>query len=383
MQDEIIKILAAYLNRREYLRGPVPDELVTTAAQHQVSAIVYCMTKDERLKSAYSRTVSTYATRIRTLADIDAAAKKAGAEYFLVKGTAVAEMYPVPALRTMGDSDIITQPCDMEKMHGVLISCGLSTANMAGTDHSHFTDTFGNEYELHCRLVAEDDRGKNPEKHAQYFNDFQLHFRNGILDPEFHFLFVLVHLRKHMVNKGAGLRQFMDVAVMSRSDLDWDRINEDARKLDLYDFMVNILSFNRSVFDIDPPFEIPETDREFCINSLNNILKNGVFGFDNPENINAGIAALTVNNGRSVFANRIKYINKTVFLPYENMASMKPYSYIIKAPFMLPVAWVHRGILYLRKDNREHYFKAFAADGGTIGQRIEMLNRWGVRSKKD
>ena len=76
---------------------------------------------------------------------------EAGIPFFTVKGLDVARFYPVPALRTMGDSDIVIHPEDKDKAHAVMTGLGYQTMRKANIEWIYSKG--GLVFEIHDRLL--------------------------------------------------------------------------------------------------------------------------------------------------------------------------------------------------------------------------------------
>ena len=69
-------------------------------------------------------TLFGYANQNAVLREISDALKNESVLFSTVKGMSLAALYPVPALRTMGDIDFIVSPADMKRAVGILRKLG-------------------------------------------------------------------------------------------------------------------------------------------------------------------------------------------------------------------------------------------------------------------
>ena len=111
----ILTILADHLYRRKTTLPADTDlsALAGLSRLHQVDGIVYMQCGFPPVPSmaeAYSAATFYYANRTRLMAKIAAALTEQEIPFFTVKGLNVAKYYPVPALRTMSDCDIVVPP---------------------------------------------------------------------------------------------------------------------------------------------------------------------------------------------------------------------------------------------------------------------------------
>jgi len=378
--ESIIRILSDHLARRTS-SAPVNlnwDALFDLSEQHQVSGVVYVQCKNPLFRQAYYGAIAGYLKRKEALALVEKALRDNGIDFFLVKGPVVAECYPVPALRTMGDVDVVVHPEDRERVRDILFELGFTTDGVMGRFEWHFY--YGNLlFELHDRLVY--DQVANVDIHKAFFNGCWKYVKDGAIDPSFHFLFLLLHLRKHFINMGVGFRQFMDVAVMERENLNWPWIEGKLRELELWAFSEKVFALNEAWFGITPPLGIEAVEQCFIEKATELILSNGVFGFDNEENQN-NIAVNIVKSEGSGFITRSRRVLHVVFYPYSEMIMMPQYSYLKNRKVLLPFAWVHRAVraAYLRradKTMKSIMQQAFVSDD-VVEQRSKMLEKWGL-----
>lgn len=379
-QHFLIPVLADHLSSRP--SKPPNDlnwqKLIDLSEQHQVSGIVYAQCKYPLFQQAYYGAIAGYLKREEALVLLEKALRENGIDFFLVKGPVVAEYYPVPALRTMGDVDVVVHPEDRERVRDILFKLGFTMDGIMGAFEWHFF--FGNLlFELHDRLVY--DQVANEDIHKAFFNDCWKYVKDGAVDPSFHFLFLLLHLRKHFMNMGVGFRQFMDVAVMEREELNWPWIGRKLRELELWAFSEKVFALNEVWFGVAPPFGIEALDHSFIEEATVLILRNGVFGFDNKENKH-NIAVNIVKSEGGSFIGRTRQVLHDVFYPYSHMIVMPHYSYLKNRKYLLPVAWVHRAVraVYLRKADKtmKSVLQQAFISNDVVEKRSKVLEKWGL-----
>ena len=309
--------------------------------------------------------------------EIEETFRENGIVFFLIKGPVVAQYYPVPALRTMGDLDIVIHREDRDRAHEILLQLGFAnTSHLEDREWQYFRNDL--EYELHDHLVYRET--VNREKLEAFFNDFWLFVKEGKLDAGFHFLFLLLHLRKHLMNNGAGFRMFMDLALtgMKESELNWPWIREKLEELELLPFAQVCAGFIHRWFGVVLPLEEKLPDHAFYEAATEAVLANGVFGFDNAENrVNS-----TANIARQMGYWRLELVRRTlrlVFPPYHMMLKSRYGGFVENRKWLLPAAWVYRlfrasgPILRGQRDLPFHH-----VSGEQVRQRDEYLRQWGL-----
>lgn len=252
-QEYLLMLLRDYLHMRasEVDVTIHEQELKKIARSQQLSAIVYSQTKSELLKADYYQQIIRN-KRIDNEVCILRGIMK-GIEYCFLKGVCIKDFYPMPVLRSMGDIDVLIRPESRLKVHNRLLENGYAFCNKWKEQWTYKKN--GILLEVHdCAILcreADDAREK-------FASDLWDYVENNELDWNFHFFYVLFHLRRHLISRGVGFRQFMDVAVLCEREekLDWPWILKKAEHLNILEFMEKIFSFNEKTFDIKSPMPV-------------------------------------------------------------------------------------------------------------------------------
>ena len=384
-----IKILSDHLSTRTSEPAPDIDWTIITnlSRSHQVEGIVYFQCKDfmprwmnEQFEEAYAKTLYMYANRKVLTNTVINTLKNKGVFVFLVKGLRVSIYYPVPALRTMGDCDVVVHREDISCVHQILKSMGFDSKGIKSLEQCGF-DKSGMHFEVHDRLVQEGEYATN--RQAAFFNNYDVYVNDSGLDPSFHFLFLLMHLRKHFLNHGVGIRQFMDltVEIQRNKNLNWEWIEEKLRFLGLSQFAHVCYSLVETWFGIKTPVDYKLPDNSFINQVTEKILSDGVFGFDNKLNKNVdAYTALVIAKGPMWFR-RVAVIWRKVFLNYEIMRGYEDCHFVDKRPWLMPVAWCKRFInIVTRKDNTRavSVVKNSLISNTELDMRKELLEKMGL-----
>lgn len=325
------------------------------AKTHQVQGIVYYQCKEclpvdlkKSLEDSFWATTYYYVNRKTMLKEISMAFRQADVSFFCVKGYEVAQYYPLPALRTMGDCDIVVRSEDVPLAIHMLQSLGYKGSDSV-TLQQWECDKNGLHFEVHSKLIQEGEYA-TPNQ-TKFFNNYDFYLKDEVLDPSFHFLFLLMHLRKHFLNRGAGIRHFVDLAVMIKNNdsLNWEWIEEKLVFLDLQRFAYVCFALVERWFTITAPTDFFDVDDGFVDQITNKILKDGVFGFDNNDNkLENARTALLITRG-PLWIRRIRLILQSVFLSYEIMRGYAGCEFIDGKPWLLPVAWAKRFVILVKE----------------------------------
>lgn len=139
--------------------------------------------------------------------------------YVMLKGCVSASYYDNPMLRTMGDVDFLVKSCDFEKANNLLEQNSFISHNIKHEyEKSYSKDNI--IFELHKKINGVPG-GKVGKIVDSYFNDIlekavltKTDFAKYYSPTAFHHgLIMLLHVARHMITGGIGLRHFCDWAV--------------------------------------------------------------------------------------------------------------------------------------------------------------------------
>ena len=381
-----VQMLSDHLNTRR--TEPVDDidwNIIHLYAQrHLVSGIIYAQAKKilpETILGAFQQeTIATYynySYREEDVKTIKHIFTEENIPFFLVKGPVIAEKYPIPELRAMGDIDLVVHPEDREKCHAILCKNGfVSQSKQKDREWQYYKNSL--ETELHDRLVYKE--AVNEKDQDEYFNNCWQYVQGYQLDWNFHLLFLIFHLRKHLMNSGAGFRQFMDLAVAAQAtETDWKWIKQGLKETGMLTFAQRCYGFINQWFGIETPI-MEEIDEQFFNEATKKIFADGIFGFDNADNADSAV----INRVRKKRFSSLRMLSiaiRYVFLPIDEMKSINEYSYLKKAPILLPIAWIHRIVFSASKNKKRNAIsnlkKSFVSKDKIV-KRDDMMKKWGL-----
>lgn len=383
-REFFIQVLSDHLNGEStVLKQEINwKELLHISQKHQLQAIIYYQCRDyinpnikPLFEKAYFATLFYYSNYKVAHSELSKCFIDNDIPYISIKGVSLSNYYPIPEFRTMGDLDFLIQNKDRTKACNLLLNNGY-------TIHPHVDNrewVFSRNsimIELHDHLVYDD--LVSSQSFKEFFNNAWLYNYDNVLDVSFHFLYILLHLRKHLLNCGVGFRQFYDLAMFSKYEynLKWEWIKEILCDLDLYKFATICFSFIYKWFGVKTPIDIIELDEDFYIDATQRIFMNGVFGFNNPDNI-SNAAVNVARKGKYYQVEMIKSAIQFIFPPYRQLVVYDPYKFIKNRPYFVPVAWVYRFFRGLTKirDGKKWFFSKFASKK-TIIERDNFLKQW-------
>lgn len=393
MQQEtsfFLQVLADYLNGRvtnvpENIDWEILEEI---GQSQQLTGLIYhqCrksiaqsdlpITVKNKWKLSYVYNSFQYSKRLALLNQVDTAFQRESIPYLIVKGTEVAKYYPVPAQRTMGDTDLLVHEEDKQRACDALVKLGFEVDTGSPIEWFALKDEM--KIELHHRLIY----AHNIELEAvQAWGDkvweytvFQNGKAQGKLDLTYHLMYVLLHLRKHMLAQGVGFRQFMDAAVLAlQPGVNWKQMELWLKELHLIKFTQVCFAFCQRWFDARIPTGVLELSEEFYNESTERILTGGVFGANNKEYKENAVFNEVYFSKTSTTKGFLNW----AFLPYNEMRARHYCKFLNGRPYLLPVAWCWRLIYRIYTGNLIPLLKgAFVND--TIKKKEDRLSKWGL-----
>ena len=381
-----IQLLSDHLNSRktECVNDLDWEILHHYAQKHQVNGIFYVQAKDnmplEVAKKFSQEMLATFyyqSSKENEMMQIKQALDEAEIPFFIVKGPVVAQLYPIPKLRVMGDIDLVIHTNDREACHNLLIKKGFTCFSKQEDREWQYNKNYM-ELELHDHLVYEE--AVNEKGQDVFFNDCWRYVKNDELDWNFHLLFLIFHLRKHLMNSGVGFRQFMDLSVVAQSiEIDWEWLENNLKKTGMFEFAKKCYGFIDRWFGIHTPLS-EKVDDQFYEQATEKIFADGIFGFGNGENANSYVIN-QIRHNRFPKIGMIRLAFSQLFPSRKELKDTDPYTYLGKYPILLPIAWIHRMI---RGSNVKklkvvtNVIKNSFISNDQIEKRVNMLNKWGL-----
>lgn len=387
-QKLFLQILADHLEGRVTI--PVEDinwhDLTSISRKHQLNGIVFFQCKTfmpvdvkSHFEKYYGGSLFCYINWEKEYRDIQEKYNKIGLPYYIIKGIPVAKCYPIPALRTMGDMDIIVQREDKEIAGQALEALGFQIANKNPEYEWQFIHN-DMHFELHHQLIYNE--AVTLKKQADFFNNSWRYVVDGKLDWSFHFLFLIAHLRKHILNSGAGFRMFLDIAAVIQRNpgLDWLWINNKLDELDMGKFSRVCFALIDDWFGVKSPIDYPDLNERFLEQATEKTFANGIFGFDKESNKQNAVINSILSKAKSRKISRIKMVLSYMFPQYINMRYISCYQFVDGKPWLLPLAWIFRFLRLVSGKTRGIlvFWQKVKIPDEIVDDREKELRLWGL-----
>ena len=367
VQKAILSILKAFLNNQKNIEisdGFNWNEFDKLVRINNISGIVgYLFLQSavdtipaeirKRYRIEFLTTASVSASREDSMESLIGVLKANDIDHLLFKGYVVRDLYTVPELRTFGDIDFAIKLKDRQKCDELMRQNGYQL--LENWEPVYVYESAIEHYEVHTELL--DSNLNEKADYRQYFKDFWEHAlkkdeRTYVLEPEYHLIFLLMHIAKHLYGSGAGIRMYLDIAFYIRKyrqTIDWKRFKSEIDSLKLSKFVNTVFTAVQEWFDIESPVSLEKPDDDFTERFLTFTLNGGVFGFEDKS---SALTQLRKNTSEDSVS-RTKTLLNRAFPPVRNMEAR--YTYLQTKPWLLPAAWVHR--FFKKKNTTGEYLK--------------------------
>ena len=269
--------------------------------------------------------------------------------YVILKGCASAEYYDDPLLRTMGDVDFYVPPEYFEKADKLLLKNGFKSNEI---DHEYEKAYTKDDviFELH-NTVNGVPGGKVGIKIRRYFDDVfdkseLKHFDLAEYyspSPFHHGLVMLLHVARHMVTGGIGLRHFCDWAVfVDKVGDDFAQMFENTLKqVGLWRFAQIMTQFCIAYLGLKPQAWVGNIDKKFLDDLKNDVFAGGNFGH---KDLSRADEAKFITSRKKGGVNNDSNFKQAVLSANEIVR--KHWKFADKVPVVYPAGWVFFGGRY-------------------------------------
>lgn len=345
-KDRCIELLLGFVRYEmcgidlpESVRNFTPDELLDTYRlsksqdlAHLVGdALLKCdLLEEGRAKAALKKEVISAVCRYeRMKCDLDRAKSAldgARVPYIALKGAVIRDLYPEPWMRTSCDIDLLVHRADMKRAADALMAATDCTkAGFTPHDVSYLTAS-GTRIELHHSLIDEGHMVAADKLLSDIWNHTEKAHDGGeyeyVLLDEYFYYYYIVHMAKHLLNGGCGIRLIIDLYLIDASGKPsgTDALLE-ASGLDRLATVSSELA--SCVMNDIKPTELAENLKDFIFSA-------GIYG--SVENYVA--VKETEKHGK------IKFLLYRIFLPYKELKRFYPK--LCGRPWLTPIYEVVR-----------------------------------------
>lgn len=377
------KLLIAAL--RSAMTGEIPElpeqvdwqNFLTLAAVHKIEGLVYSGLKNAdlphnvslHLQAAYHKAIFSDAQYTYIKNQLQKELTQAGVPHMFLKGAYLKENYPIPALRTMADLDVLVYTEDYDKIDTVCATLGSQPVGGDG-NHRSFVFPSGVLVEFHPNLLHHATLIA-PELNPgwQYAKKDCPAYTLELTEEGF-YLHVLCHMADHFVGGGVGARFVLDVWVLRNrrhKPIDRTFVEQELTRFGLLEFVKNIERLAEIWFGNEETDPVMDELAEY-------ILTSGVHGRSDRAMLNA----VAMSKG----GNRFSALWRKAFYPRAELEDR--YSWAKGKPWLLPAAWCARA--FRAVTTHGDVVAAWSKGTGSITdeqiqQQQQRLGRFGIRRK--
>ncbi len=325
------------------------EYFVLYAREQQFDHIIYPLFKDNVpemdpklwhiLHQKYGHVVVRDSKQDFVLDEICMAISEAEIPHIPLKGSVIKELYPLPDIRRSIDFDILVHDSDMQKATEALQGIGFEIEVSDEGLHDGFSRG-KSHVELHKMLTVKDEPSYGFCCDVWEYSSSEGGYTYRMTN-EFLYVYMLVHLRKHLLlSGGAGIKLILDFYVMRRQlELDKDVLGEFCEKAHMVQFNETVVKLEKKWFEGENC-----TDKNVLIIE-DMVLNSGAYG-----NYQTYVDMVVAGGSNSdVSGSKLKNLITYLFPPVSFLKEQ--YKILRKYPFVLPLVWIYR-ILKAEKGRR-------------------------------
>ncbi|MBQ6786255.1 MAG: nucleotidyltransferase family protein [Lachnospiraceae bacterium] len=318
------------------------EELVRIANESQMQYIILAALIKLDLPGEVIARIKPYLIRstMKTLAQVQAAKElqeafeRAGIRNQVLKGSVMKFIYPRPEMREMSDVDIMIYETDFTEAENIMQQKGFDKVQ-AIKHHVIFRKSPFLICEMHWSLY---EQTVDREQYLYYKDQFRAILKEGCkytyeFSKEDFYVYMISHMAKHFYENGCGIRNLVDIYVYldkCQDEMNREIIDKELKKCGLSDFEYHVVRLANIWLK-------KEQSTEFYNQLFHYMLNCGIYG--KCENgVWAQVAKQNRNRQESIGNKKYKYY----FPALEYMKEYYPW--LEKNSWLLPVAWVCRGI---------------------------------------
>ncbi len=279
-------------------------------------------------------------------------------DHIFLKGTHLKEIYPESYYRPMGDIDVVIRKEKSEESRIIFKEAGFKNYSRTAEHDVYLYDDYFVEVHRYI-YVKEGSKDNSPLLRVWDYALKMEHYQYK-LDYAFEGLYLLYHLKKHVLSSGIGIRSVLDITIFFNyyeKEINKETLHELLKETNLEMFFQTMLYINKKALDLDSPF----LDKDFKVEEedyqqmLDYICLSGIHG--KSGNINV-MAPRVAKKGK--FRTFLRLVFPTWAYMKEN------YPWLKYLPFLLPFAYLMRGFKFIFRKRK--YTKAKLKELKTAGK---------------
>lgn len=280
-------------------------------------------------------------------------------DYILLKGSVTKHLYPDTSMRMMSDVDILYRNADSKEIKNLLENNGYAQTKSTPKDTMYLSSNKLVKIEMQQSLL--DDGFTDWLKYLDTIWDRceKNTDKEYTMTPEDFYIYHIVHMAKHFINGGIGLRHVLDTWVIKNhyQDLDSEYTKRIFKELSLDKFEQKICGLYKYWFEDNIP-----SDKKAIDLISEYIFENGVFG-----NISQQSANESVNNSSTGIREKVFPSKQTMSNYYGDI--------ITNHPITIPFYWIRLTFerLFINHDKTKSKIKTISNISETQKEKTKEL----------
>lgn len=375
------ELINATLERRKPFEVPSDislQEIISIAIKGQMPYLLLCsllkvsddFSEKETIK--YQLQQSTLRTFMQVLEAkrISEKFEKSGIRHQILKGTIMKSIYPSPEMREMSDIDLVVYDENLDKAARVMEEMGYRNH---GLIKHHMIFSKGKELlvEVHWCLF---DAHAGKKQHVYFKDTFRAKLKAGMeytyeFSIEDFYIYMISHMAKHFFETGCGIRNLVDIYIYTtryKDVMDQEYLDSELKACGIFDFEMNM----RKLAYV---WLCNEDCDSFYGDLFDYMVDSGIYG-KSENGIWSQLAKETTDNQENA---KWKF-----YFPSINFMNEK-YPWLKKAPYLLPAAWVIRGVTGIsNKDARHHRDTLINSNKEKVVKMLDIYHRLNLEFRR-
>lgn len=395
--DNFIKVLQASYGEQHPLANPDWDEMAELAKIHTVTALFFVGASRydsfsqwegrEKLQRKTIASVGAQAMRTQQFLQLYGMLLEEGLHPLVLKGIICRQLYgPLADYRPSCDEDLYLPPEELERCCQVLKQQGWQLASEeASLEVADRLQEIAFEHpghqlrlELHPTLFGTDDQ--KHQRRTQYFEGIMQRavqievegtdlYTLGYTD---HYVYLFLHLAKHFASSGVGIRQILDLMLFARAyeeQIDWPEVLQAVQTFSSPGLYADVATIGTKLgFLLTCPFQTVQPEK-----LLEDSLAGGVYGHDRE-----GKGRGTVLSNAMQYPTVLGRVQRLLFPTVTQLQEGRPW--LLKRPWLLPVAWGQRALLLFRDGKRS---RVTGKSLLVAYKRVELFRAYGMTTQEE
>lgn len=366
----IDKMITGDLQKEDLLRDTDWGEMFALAHNNNMESILFDAANSQNgmsdeLREQWSRyrmlTLISEKQKLFSLQRILDKAKEKNIELTVFKGCVLADLYPLYALRTSSDTDILVDREDEEKAVSIFTECGyeLDEEHSKGNVYVFYNPQYKHMVELHFCLYEDYEGSKIEMLKKMQLDKKESRVKLNVcgmevttLGYEEHLIYQLFHIIKHFTVEGVGIRYLTDITLYINRYYDkidfkdfWNKMKKLGYSVFCEKFFaicVDNFSMDKRVFE-HHRCELKEQD---YILLLEDLLCKGNIDKDREASWQIlGIMTPYLVGNEKVSDNKFIRKMQVLFPSADNLPD--EFAYAKRHKWLLPAAWIHKCVRYV------------------------------------